>query len=68
MLKTPAGYVQSSPWLAISCKQLELMARFMAELGLIPASRSRLAIQIPTGPKLWEFGLDERDPADEFFN
>jgi P27 family predicted phage terminase small subunit len=59
LLKTPAGYVQPSPWLAIASKQLELMAKFMAELGLTPSSRSRLAIQIPTGPKLWEIEEDE---------
>ena len=50
--------MQPSPWLAIATKQLELMAKFMAELGLTPSSRSRLAIQMPTGPKLWE------DPDD----
>ena len=55
LLKTPAGYVQPSPWLAISSKQLELMAKFMVELGLTPSSRSRLAISIPTRPKPWEF-------------
>ena len=61
LLKTPAGYVQPSPWLTIANKQLELMAKFMAELGLTPSSRSRLAIQIPTGPKLWEYGGPEPD-------
>lgn len=54
LLKTPAGYVQPSPWLAIANKQLELMAKFMAELGLTPSARSRLAIHMPTGPKPWE--------------
>ena len=68
LLKTPAGYVQASPWLAISSKQLELMAKFMAELGLTPSSRSRLAIQMPSGPKPWETEFDEEDPAAEFFN
>jgi P27 family predicted phage terminase small subunit len=43
MLKTPSGYVQQSPWLSVSNKQLELMGRYMAELGLTPASRSRVA-------------------------
>jgi hypothetical protein len=33
----------------------------MAEIGLTPSSRSRLAIKVPTGPKPWEFGLDEFD-------
>lgn len=62
ILKTPAGYIQVSPWLTISNKQLELMAKFMTELGLTPSSRSRLAVQIPTGPKPWE-----TDPADKYF-
>ena len=63
LLKTPAGYVQPSPWLTISSKQLELMAKFMAELGLTPSSRSRLAIRIPTGPKPWEFGNTDEAPS-----
>ena len=59
LLKTPAGYVQASPWIGIANKQLELMAKFMAELGLTPSARSRLAIQVPTGPKPWETAYDE---------
>ena len=43
LLKTKSGYVQQSPWLSVSNKQLELMGRYMAELGLTPASRSRVA-------------------------
>jgi P27 family predicted phage terminase small subunit len=62
LLKTPAGYVQQSPWLTIANKERELMAKFMAELGLTPSSRSRLAIQVPTGPKPWEF-----EAGKEFF-
>ena len=59
LLKTPAGYVQQSPWLSIANKQLELMARYMAELGLTPTSRSRLAVQIDARPKPWEFDDDD---------
>ena len=33
LLKTPSGYVQKNPWLSISNKQLELMGRYMVELG-----------------------------------
>ena len=62
LLKTPAGYVQLSPWLTIANKERELMARFMVELGLTPSSRSRLAIQVPTGAKPWEY--DEWDKFD----
>jgi len=43
LLKTPSGYVQQSPWLSVANKQLELMGRYMAELGITPASRSRVA-------------------------
>jgi P27 family predicted phage terminase small subunit len=49
LLKTPAGYVQQSPWLSISHKQIEIMAKLMPELGLTPSSRSRLVAQAPFG-------------------
>lgn len=42
LLKTPSGYVQQSPWLAVANKQLELMGRYMSELGLTPVARTRL--------------------------
>lgn len=44
LLKTPSGYVQQSPWLGIANRQLELMGRYMAELGLTPAARARVAV------------------------
>lgn len=44
LLKTPSGYVQQSPWLSVANKQLEIMGRYMAELGLTPAARSRRAL------------------------
>ena len=37
-----------TPWLSIANKQLELMGRYMTELGLTPASRSRIATIDPT--------------------
>jgi P27 family predicted phage terminase small subunit len=42
LIRTPSGYVQQSPWLGIANRQMELMGRYMAELGLTPASRSRV--------------------------
>ena len=42
LLKSPSGYVQQSPWMVIANKQLELMGRYMTELGMTPASRSRV--------------------------
>lgn len=44
LIKTPSGYVQQSPWLNVANKQMELMGRYMAEIGLTPASRSRIAV------------------------
>ncbi len=38
----PGRYPQQSPWLSIANKQLEIMGRFMAELGLTPSARARL--------------------------
>ncbi len=49
LLKTATGYVQQSPWLSIANKHLELMGRYMTELGLTPASRSRLSALAGTG-------------------
>lgn len=43
LLKTPSGYVQQSPWLNVANRQMELMGRYMAEIGLTPASRSRIS-------------------------
>jgi len=42
LLKTPNGHVQQSPWLSVANKQLELMGRYMSELGLTPSARTRL--------------------------
>ena len=47
LFKTPSGYVQQSPWLGIVNKQLELMGRYMVELGLTPAARSRVMAGSP---------------------
>jgi P27 family predicted phage terminase small subunit len=49
LLKLPSGAIQQSPWLSIANKQLELMHKYMGELGLSPASRSRVSAQ-PLAP------------------
>jgi P27 family predicted phage terminase small subunit len=56
LFKTPSGYVQQSPWLNIANRQMELMGRYMAEIGLTPASRSRIAIANPA---------DQHQPVDK---
>jgi P27 family predicted phage terminase small subunit len=50
LFKTPSGYVQQSPWLNIANRQMELMGRYMAEIGLTPASRSRIVATVNPEP------------------
>jgi len=66
LIKLPSGYIQQSPWLAIANKQLEIMHKYMAELGLSPVSRSRVSVKRAPGPKPWEFGLSASRPADAY--
>ena len=70
MLRTPSGYVQPSPWLAVANKNLELMQKYMAELGMTPASRSRVTVQDRLRPKPWEMfaEADDDDATREFFS
>lgn len=51
LFKTPSGYVQQSPWLGIANRQMELMGRHMAEIGLTPASRSRVIAMTNPEPR-----------------
>ena len=46
--------------MTIANKQLELMAKFMAEIGLTPSSRCRIAVDVPTSPRPWETGLEAK--------
>jgi P27 family predicted phage terminase small subunit len=58
LLKLPSGYLQHNPWLTIATKQLELMHKYMAELGLTPSSRTRVSVARPLNRSRppWEFG------------
>ena len=63
LFKTPSGYVQQSPWLGIANKQLELMGRYMTELGMTPASRSRVAAAgMSAQPAITFTTIYEEDP------
>jgi P27 family predicted phage terminase small subunit len=75
LIKLQTGYVQQNPWLAVSNKQLELMAKLMSEIGLTPVSRSRVNTKPATSyPKPWDFGQSRFDgllggrKPDEFFD
>lgn len=45
MFKTPSGYVQQVPQVAISQKYMAICKSFLTEFGLSPASRTRLEIK-----------------------
>jgi P27 family predicted phage terminase small subunit len=63
LFKTPSGYVQQSPWLGIANKQLELMGRYMTELAMTPAARSRVA----AGASVEAIRITITSPDDERF-
>ena len=42
LVKTPSGFAQQSPYLAIANKAMEQMGKFLAEFGMSPASRTRV--------------------------
>ena len=63
LYKTPSGYVQQSPWVGIANKQLELMGRFMVELGITPASRSRVNATTATSPEITFTTIYEESPS-----
>ena len=77
LIKAPSGYIQQSPWLSIANKQLELMGRFMAEMGLTPTARARLPgmadpatgpnniVRVVIVPAGQEDHVQERDLVDD---
>ena len=62
---TPLKLVEGNPG-KIANKQLELMAKYMAELGLSPVSRTRVEAKPPYQRKPWEFGREWVDPRSKF--
>jgi hypothetical protein len=51
LFRTPSGYVQRSPCLGLINKQLELIGRYLVELGMAPASRSRVMADTGTATR-----------------
>jgi P27 family predicted phage terminase small subunit len=61
LYRTPGGHVQPSPLLGIIHKQLELMGRYMVELGMTPAARSRVSAALPPAPPSYRSVRDLSD-------
>lgn len=57
IVKAPGGYPMPSPYLPILNKSIEQMRAFIVEFGMTPASRSRVATDMP----------DEEDAEDKRF-
>ncbi|HEX2257471.1 MAG TPA: phage terminase small subunit P27 family [Afifellaceae bacterium] len=47
VIRLPSGVIQQSPFVSIANKQLELMHKFLSELGLSPVARNRVSVQSP---------------------
>jgi len=54
MVKSPSGYPQQSPYLAIANRQVELMMRIASEFGFTPASRGRISSPTREEPSLFD--------------
>ncbi len=54
MVKSPSGYPQQSPYLAIANRQTEIMMRIASEFGFTPASRSRISAPSAIEPSLFD--------------
>lgn len=64
---TPSGYKQISVLMQISNRAQETMAKFAAEFGMTPSSRSRVTPSAP-GTQGELFGKPGGDAADKYFN
>ena len=63
MIKSPNGYPQQSPYLAVANKQLEIMLRISCEFGFTPASHSRIFSFTQKNAMLLD-GIAEPDDGD----
>jgi len=61
MLKSPSGYPQQSPYVAVANRQAEIMIRVAAEFGFTPASRGRISTAVKSERNL----LDLMKPSDD---
>lgn len=66
LIKIPSGYIQQSPWLTIANKALELMHRYMAEIGLSPVSRARVDARPPQRYSKFDGLIGGRTGSDYF--
>ena len=54
LYKTPKGHITTSPYLWVANKAMDQMNKFGSELGLTPASRTRIRAEVDSGGELEE--------------
>jgi P27 family predicted phage terminase small subunit len=64
MIKSPSGFPQQSPYLAVANRQTEIMMRIASEFGFTPASRSRISTASREEPNLLDF-MEEGEVDEE---
>ena len=64
LVKSPNGYPMQSPYLAIANKAMEQMLKILGELGMTPASRSRIPKQEKERKRNRTVAMGAIDPRD----
>lgn len=52
LVKTPNDHVQASPWIAIANRAAEIAKSYLTELGMTPASRTRMGVDDGESPRV----------------
>jgi P27 family predicted phage terminase small subunit len=60
MVKSPNGFPMQSPYVAVANKQVDIMVRIAAELGMTPSSRTRIRVGEKTPEDPFEMFLQGR--------
>ena len=61
MVKSPNGYPMQCPYVAVANKQVDIMVRIAAELGMTPSSRTRIRVGQKPPEDPFEAFLQDRD-------
>jgi P27 family predicted phage terminase small subunit len=65
MVKSPSGYPQQSPYVAVANRQAEIMMRIASEFGFTPASRGRIATTVKDSKDLVDLMVGDSDESEK---
>jgi phage terminase small subunit len=63
--RSPSGYPQQSPFVAVANRQAEIMLRIASEFGFTPASRGRIATPVKDRKDLVDLMVGDNDKEEE---